>query len=86
MGRPAGKTNHKVMNQIKILSSRPKRTRISCCAAADRAACAAFRRESRMKLAEPTKIQQEIRGSAVEGPAVSATYTASSVFDQAANF
>ena len=33
------------------LSSRPKRTRISCHAALDMAACAAFRKESRMKFA-----------------------------------
>jgi hypothetical protein len=37
------------------LSSRPERTRISCCAAVDRSACAAFRKESRMKFANATK-------------------------------
>ncbi len=53
------------------LSSRPERTRISCHAAPDIAACAAFRKESRMKLANATGLDQEIRGSVVEGPAVS---------------
>jgi hypothetical protein len=52
------------------LSSRPKRTRISCCAAVDRAACAAFRKESRMKLAEPTKFNRN-SGGAKEGSTVS---------------
>jgi hypothetical protein len=42
------------------LSSRPERTRISCCAAA---ACAAFRKESRMKLAEPTKFNRKSGGA-----------------------
>jgi hypothetical protein len=44
------------------LSSRPERTRISCYAALDMAACAAFVKESRMKIANATKTQQEIRG------------------------
>jgi hypothetical protein len=41
------------------LSSRLERTRISCCAAVDRAACAAFRKESRMNLAEPTQLYRK---------------------------
>jgi hypothetical protein len=45
------------------LSSRPERTRISCCAAVDKAACAAFRKESRMKLAEPTKFNRKSGGA-----------------------
>jgi hypothetical protein len=45
------------------LSSRPERTRISCCAALDRAACAAFRKESRMKLAEPAKFNRKSGGA-----------------------
>ena len=45
------------------LSSQPKRTRISCCAAVDRAACAAFRKESRMKLAEPTNFNRKSGGA-----------------------
>jgi hypothetical protein len=48
-----------------------ERTRISCCAAVERAACAAFRKESRMKLANATKPDRKSGGSAVEGPAVS---------------
>jgi hypothetical protein len=41
------------------LSSRPERTRISCCAAVDRSACAAFRKESRMKFANATKLNRK---------------------------
>ena len=40
------------------LSSRPERTRISCHAALDMAACAAFRKESRMKFANATKFDR----------------------------
>jgi hypothetical protein len=47
-----------------------ERTRVSCCAAADTAACAAFPKESRMKLAESTKCNRKSGGSVVEGPAV----------------
>jgi hypothetical protein len=36
------------------LSSRPERTRISCHASPERIACAAFRKESRMKFANAT--------------------------------
>jgi hypothetical protein len=39
-------------------------TRISCCAAVDRAACAAFRKESRMKLANANKPDRKSGGSA----------------------
>jgi hypothetical protein len=45
------------------LSSRPERTRISCCAAVDRAACAAFRKESRMKFANATKPNRKSGGA-----------------------
>jgi hypothetical protein len=41
------------------LSSRPERTRISCHAALDMAACAAFRKESRMKFANATKFDRK---------------------------
>jgi hypothetical protein len=41
------------------LSSRPKRTRISCHAVLDMAACAAFRKESRMKFANATKLDRK---------------------------
>jgi hypothetical protein len=41
------------------LSSRPERTRISCHAALETSACAAFRKESRMKLAYATNINRK---------------------------
>jgi hypothetical protein len=41
------------------LSSRPERTRISCHAALDIAACAAFRKESRMKFASATNLDRK---------------------------
>jgi hypothetical protein len=53
------------------LSSRPERTRISCRAAPDMAACAAFFKESRMKIASATNLNRKFRGSAVERSAVS---------------
>jgi hypothetical protein len=45
--------------QTLTLSSRPERTRISCHAALDRAACAAFRKESRMKIADATNLDRK---------------------------
>jgi hypothetical protein len=41
------------------LSSRPERTRISCHAALDMAACAAFDKESRMKIANAAKLNRK---------------------------
>jgi hypothetical protein len=41
------------------LSSRPERTRISCHAALDMATCAAFIKESRMKIANATKLHRK---------------------------
>jgi hypothetical protein len=41
------------------LSSRPERTRISCNAALDKAACAPFRKEGRMKRTNATKIHRK---------------------------
>jgi hypothetical protein len=41
------------------LSSRPERTRISCHVALDMAACAAFVKESRMKIANATKLNRK---------------------------
>jgi hypothetical protein len=41
------------------VSNQPKRTRISCHAALDMAACAAFRKESRMKLANATNLDRK---------------------------
>jgi hypothetical protein len=41
------------------LSSRPERTRISCRAALDMATCAAFVKESRMKIANATKLNRK---------------------------
>ena len=45
------------------LSSRPKRTRISCHAALDKATCAPFRRERRMKFANATKFDRKSGGA-----------------------
>jgi hypothetical protein len=41
------------------LSSRPERTRISCQAALDKAACAPFRKERRMKYGNATKFDRK---------------------------
>jgi hypothetical protein len=41
------------------LASRPERTRISCHAARETTACAAFSRESRMKFASATNINRK---------------------------
>jgi hypothetical protein len=41
------------------LSSRPKRTRVSCYAALTTAACAAFSKESRMKFANAAKLDRK---------------------------
>jgi hypothetical protein len=41
------------------LSSRPERTRISCHAALDKTACAAFSKESRMKFDNATNINRK---------------------------
>jgi hypothetical protein len=41
------------------LSSRPERTRISCYCALDRAACAPFREERRIKFANATKFYRK---------------------------
>jgi hypothetical protein len=45
------------------LSSRPKRTRISCHAALDMTTCAAFFKESRMKFANATKLNRKSGGA-----------------------
>jgi hypothetical protein len=43
-------TNHSLLKALPLpLSSRPKRTRISCHAGLDKAACAPFPKEGRMK-------------------------------------
>jgi hypothetical protein len=41
------------------LSSRPERTRISCHAALDKAACAPFRKEGRRKRTNATKVNRK---------------------------
>jgi hypothetical protein len=41
------------------LSSRPKRTRISCHAALDKATCAPFRKEGRMKCTNASKFHRK---------------------------
>jgi hypothetical protein len=55
------------------LSSRPKRTRISCHAALETTACAAFSKEKPHEVRQRHQYQQEIRGSGAEGPAVPRT-------------
>ena len=45
------------------LSSRPERTRISCYAALDMAACAAFRKESRMRDCNTTNLDRKSGGA-----------------------
>jgi hypothetical protein len=52
------------------LSSRSKRTRISCHATLDKAACAPFCKGKAHELHQRHQHQREIRGSAVEGSAV----------------
>ena len=52
------------------LSSRPERTRISCHAALDKAACAPFRKGKVHEVHQRHEVTQEIRGSVAEGPAV----------------
>jgi hypothetical protein len=53
----------------------PKRTRISYYAAPEMATCAAFIEESRMKFADPAKLDR--KSGAVEGSAVTAICAAS---------
>src|ERR1700723_2629281 len=55
------------------LSSRPKRTRISCHATLDKAAYARFCRGNAHEAHQRHQVPQEIRGSAVEGSAVQRT-------------
>jgi hypothetical protein len=52
--------NHRSQNK---LSSRPERTRISCHAALDKATCAPFRRERRMKFANAIKLDRKSGGA-----------------------
>jgi hypothetical protein len=52
------------------LSSRPERTRISCHAALDMAACAPFCKGKAQEMHQRHQVLQEIRGSVVEGSAV----------------
>jgi hypothetical protein len=52
------------------LSSRPERTRISCHAALDKAACAPFCKGKAHEVHQRHQVPQEIRGSVVEGSAV----------------
>jgi hypothetical protein len=52
------------------VSSRPERTRISCHAALDKAACAPFCKGKAHEVRQRHQVPQEIRGSEVEGPAV----------------
>jgi hypothetical protein len=70
---PVGMTicSGRVHNRQTELSSRPKRTRISCHAALDGSACAPFRKGKAHEVHQRHQVPQEIRGSGVEGPAVS---------------
>src|ERR1700733_14404150 len=52
------------------LSSRPKRTRISCHASLDKAAYAPFCKGKAHEVHQRHQVPQEIRGSGVEGSAV----------------
>jgi GNAT superfamily N-acetyltransferase len=52
------------------LSSRPERTRISCHASLEKAACAPFCKGKAHEVHQRHQVPQEIRGSVVEGPAV----------------
>jgi hypothetical protein len=45
------------------LSSRPERTRISCHATLDRAACATFRKEGRMMYANANNLHRKSGGA-----------------------
>jgi hypothetical protein len=68
---------HKPMlteSALSPLSSRPERTRISCHAALDKAACAPFCKGKAHELHQRHQVQQEIRGSGVEGSAVPRTF------------
>ena len=55
------------------LSSRPERTRISCHAGLDRSARAPFCKGKAHEVHQRHRVQQEIRGSVVEGSAVLCT-------------
>ena len=46
-------------SRLSRLAVEPERTRISCHAALDKTACAAFRKESRMKLANATNLHRK---------------------------
>jgi hypothetical protein len=59
---PCSQENHKISWQNE-LSSRPERTRISCHAALDTATCAAFVKESRMKIVNATKLNRKSGGA-----------------------
>ena len=52
-----------------VCSSRPERTRISCHTALERAACAALRKESRMRFVNATKLNRKSGGAQWRGPA-----------------
>ncbi len=59
-------TRRLIMGNVSVtneLSSRPERTRISCHAAVDKATCAPFRKERRMKFAEATKLHRKSGGA-----------------------
>src|ERR1700720_278794 len=55
------------------VSSRPKRTRISCHAALDKTTCAPFCKGKAHEVHQRHQVSQEIRGGEVEGSAVPRT-------------
>src|SRR6202046_3732384 len=56
-------SGHRLQRKSKSHSLRPERTRISCHVALDRAACAPFRKERRMKFTEATKFYRKSGGA-----------------------
>ena len=55
--------SHQTRRALEELSSRPKRTRISCHAALDKTACAPFLEERRMRCDNATKLHRKSRGA-----------------------
>jgi hypothetical protein len=58
-GRCSRELSSRKLQRKKSHKLRPERTRTSCYAALDKTACAAFRKESRMKLANATNLDRK---------------------------
>ena len=67
-------TVDEVLNQSNLCHPDRSVPRISYCAALTVASYAAFRKESRMKFANATKLDRKSGGSEVEGSAVRSTF------------